>query len=1346
MSRFSNQIRSQMVILFPGYKMKMDGASSHRVALEVVDRIYDKFGQRVRYHTVIDTFNRFETTYTIEDRKRGAKKTPEDQKKAVIDLAESNPTASTSFLGQQLDLSRETCRKILRRDGIKFYKPQKVQKLFPDDLHRRFYFCMAIRSKMRLDDKFQYKICFTDECWFHLGNFGNHQNTRYMMREKPSHFHVEYQQRPARLNAFAVMTVERIFGLYFIETAAGTPASRQQILKRATSIIMAVSLTKYRSVRDPDDPLAGHTNPAFVVGNTNDDTINDDNHIRICVESPNLSNNNDSLELSPLSNEPQQRPQQQVVSTTANSDNSTTTTTSVSHQRHRAPQQQRQRQQQQQQHQHQQLSPGSQDSGVTCEQQQVIVFGTSSSPESSSQCSPAASSRSLSAASSKLSSTSKSSTLSSAFLHRHGPALESVTDDIDPSSYSPIARQARHLDNNTQQQQSLTPFGSGVELKSHKQHALLSNNNNNEQSTTANSNSGRGSVITSATDDQSTTNGGHFEIRWSNLNYQVEPKWYAKLTGGSSNNTTTQQSSISNTTFSAQHNKQQQATNSNNKLILNNLNGSVKSGQVTAILGPSGAGKTSLLGCLTGKNKAGVSGTIQVIGGAQNKPLAVCTIPQKVRENLWFASRLKNPEDGFDHDSNIQRVLDLLKLQTCVDTRISKISGGQYKRVSIAQELLSNPDILILDEPTSGLDSLTCYRTVMVLRDLAELSPNPMAIIVTIHQPQREVYDLFHHVYILAVGGQAIYEGSPANSIKTINECSGGHLQYDASQYNPASYFVEIASAEFGAKPIECLVENQLREFRARTQALDNQWLLMAAEGHTPPSSGQLARKSRNSPMLARFKSSLGLSVDPSSNSHNHGVLVGLADNVMAASNLTLTPDSIGSGSGKKQQYQVSRIDLSGASSGASSTSSTSNNLGDFFIDKRLQAHKHNHNGHFLRHSHLLTKRSWLCLCKDPMLTTLRFSAHIIVPLLITLVYGDRIGKPNGCPLYESDIDLIKYAKIGADSMIEKQDELRTCFENVGLYFLSVYAFTFSTMCLTSLSFPLNMHVLLKEVRNGWYSIPTYFIGKSLADFPLEFILPVVTLMITYPLTGQPSSYLEWRFITATLVFVITSLIAQTQGLIFGALFMNAMQAAVFVAPVSTTPLILLSGFLIRIYQMPKYLQIMSLFSYFRYAIESLAIIRYGFGICDCDPTVVTGKPVTSSGVPDQLRTMTNYWLSTFESPTAGSLEVGGGEDFDANGALNYTALETTTVAATGGLNGSAPPVDFFQDLTNLLARANSFGYNITTCEDYKPIAMYDFRLEDNQLFVWLGALVATLVFFKIVNYYVVKYSVKFRL
>ena len=117
-----------------------------------------------------------------------------------------------------------------------------------------------------------------------------------------------------------------------------------------------------------------------------------------------------------------------------------------------------------------------------------------------------------------------------------------------------------------------------------------------------------------------------------------------------------------------------------------------------------------------------------------------------MREALVFASKfqnsaIKNDSDDFDdvhgkedddsvenvHESIVDEILVKLGLERCADVRIGKCSGGQLKRLSIAQELVSKPQILILDEPTSGLDSSSCYQTVDMLNKLTQLKP-PMAI------------------------------------------------------------------------------------------------------------------------------------------------------------------------------------------------------------------------------------------------------------------------------------------------------------------------------------------------------------------------------------------------------------------------------------------------------------------------------------------------------------------------------------------------------------------------------------------------------------------------------------------
>lgn len=148
--------------------------------------------------------------------------------------------------------------------------------------------------------------------------------------------------------------------------------------------------------------------------------------------------------------------------------------------------------------------------------------------------------------------------------------------------------------------------------------------------------------------------GDHFEIVWSNLSYKIEPKWYKKINffdralshlmpgqtiDNHSSATSTASSSAgmndnqhqmhSSTAYTDAHLAQAKPKSALDPIeIFTNLNGTIKSGQMTAVLGPSGAGKTTLLNCLTGKSKKGVSGYIN-LKGANGKHLKMCTIPQK---------------------------------------------------------------------------------------------------------------------------------------------------------------------------------------------------------------------------------------------------------------------------------------------------------------------------------------------------------------------------------------------------------------------------------------------------------------------------------------------------------------------------------------------------------------------------------------------------------------------------------------------------------------------------------------------------------------------------------------------
>ena len=198
-------------------------------------------------------------------------------------------------------------------------------------------------------------------------------------------------------------------------------------------------------------------------------------------------------------------------------------------------------------------------------------------------------------------------------------------------------------------------------------------------------------------------------------------------------------------------------------------------GEMVALMGPSGAGKTTLMDLLAG-NKTPTQGEVLFNGRAASKEFIANNIgyvPQQedsfyndltVYETLYYACKLKLPSDT-THDEIEQRIAQLLKdmeLEAVKDIIIGHsgtgISGGQAKRVNIALELISEPDVLFLDEPTSGLDSTSTDKLTQVLE---ELRNRGKTIIMTIHQPRVEVFNAMKQVILMGKGGKLVYYGPP---------------------------------------------------------------------------------------------------------------------------------------------------------------------------------------------------------------------------------------------------------------------------------------------------------------------------------------------------------------------------------------------------------------------------------------------------------------------------------------------------------------------------------------------------------------------------------------------------------
>ncbi|XP_055919755.1 protein brown [Eupeodes corollae] len=281
--------------------------------------------------------------------------------------------------------------------------------------------------------------------------------------------------------------------------------------------------------------------------------------------------------------------------------------------------------------------------------------------------------------------------------------------------------------------------------------------------------------------------------------------------------------------------------------ILHDVSGGMKTGDLVAILGSSGAGKTTLLAAISQRLRGSLTGDIVLNGVAiDRKEMTRLSsfLPQfeiSVRtfsafEHLYFMSHFKMHRKT-TKVQKLQRVNDVLRtvgLTGSANVRIQNLSGGERKRLSLAEELITNPPFLFCDEPTTGLDSFSALSVVKTLRQLCKRQRqghqsssrssssnstiiqedfsssiemeviNPSydsatdislgetfrkSVICSIHQPTSDIYELFTHVIIMDAG-RVIYQGTTDDAQKFFKKL-GFHFPQNC---NPADFYLKTIS------------------------------------------------------------------------------------------------------------------------------------------------------------------------------------------------------------------------------------------------------------------------------------------------------------------------------------------------------------------------------------------------------------------------------------------------------------------------------------------------------------------------------------------------------------------------
>ncbi|XP_036606235.1 ATP-binding cassette sub-family G member 5 [Trichosurus vulpecula] len=260
--------------------------------------------------------------------------------------------------------------------------------------------------------------------------------------------------------------------------------------------------------------------------------------------------------------------------------------------------------------------------------------------------------------------------------------------------------------------------------------------------------------------------------------------------------------------------------------ILKDISLYVESGQILAILGSSGSGKTTLLDAISGRlrHKGIFLGEVCVNGqqlkreefqdcfsyALQNETLLSNLT---VRETLSYTAKLairEGSKDLFQERAlcllQVEAVMAEMNLSHIANRLIGKqafggISSGERRLISIAAQLLQDPKVMLFDEPTTGLDCMTANQIVVLLSTLARRN---RIVILTIHQPRSELFQLFDKIAIMSCG-ELVFCGAPMEMIDFFSDCN-----YPCPEHsNPFDFYMDLTSIDTQNK--ECEIETYRR-------------------------------------------------------------------------------------------------------------------------------------------------------------------------------------------------------------------------------------------------------------------------------------------------------------------------------------------------------------------------------------------------------------------------------------------------------------------------------------------------------------------------------------------------------
>lgn len=632
----------------------------------------------------------------------------------------------------------------------------------------------------------------------------------------------------------------------------------------------------------------------------------------------------------------------------------------------------------------------------------------------------------------------------------------------------------------------------------------------------------------------------------------------------------------------------------NGKQILKEIGGLARPGEITAIMGASGAGKTTFLDILARKNKRGrVAGDFYVngekisdsdyksfIGFVDQEDTMLPTLT--VHETILTSALLRLPRN-MSRAAKEQRVVEVEKqlgIHHIRDSLIGSeegkgrgISGGEKRRVGIACELVTSPSILFLDEPTSGLDAYNAYNVIECLVTLAKTYNR--TVIFTIHQPRSNIVALFDRLILLA-RGNTVYSG-PFHQCQDYFDSIG----YSCPPgFNIADYLVDLTmhAGSMGDVDDGTIFADNSSVGPSSTRAVKSVGTASIVStnddgNNLPPTPSRpkgrrhdSVRKQqerelftrRRQPVDTAASSDAGLEDPGSFRLHRQTPHDDPHDLPPAALPLTALDEIVQafaeSGIADSTRDEISQsIEAACIANGANATENSAHSSG---INMGAMGKGYARVGYLAQFA-ILSQRTWRNLYRNPMLML----THYAIAILLAVLSG--------------------YLFYGIT------DDIAGFQNRLGLFFFLLALFGFST--LTSLNvFASERLLFVRERANGYYLPVTYFAAKVLFDIvPLRIIPPLLMGSIIYPMTGLVADFEHfYKFI---LILILFNLAAAAICLFIGIVCKDHGVANLIGSLVMLFSL-LFAGLLLNHNAIPKTAVWLQSLSIFHYAFESLIV------------------------------------------------------------------------------------------------------------------------------------------------------------